>query len=390
MSPVDTLDARLEPDVLAARSGDEQAFGRLVDETKSVVSAIALAIVGDYPASQDIAQDVFLAAWRNLAKLRSPASFVPWLRQTTRNRSRTWLRDQGRRRVARARVDELLPEVADDRPDPSELLSEREERRLVAEALAELSDEAREVIILYYREGQSVAQVADLLEMTPAAVKQRLSRGRRRMRESVAERLGPLLVRTAPSAAFTAAVLTGLNAAAPSVAASAAMGTAATVGGASLSAKLGIATVGVLVGASGGILGVLYGLRGEFRKADEVERRQLRRFAAVGVGLVLAASIGIPLAAADALSFQLLSVSSAAWVLPTLVYLGFIVGLWLMYYLWLPTITRARLAAERAAEPAAAARQRRQARQGRVGFTCGALMGSAGLLAGLWIAGLLP
>ena len=71
MSSLTTLAVQLETDVLAARSGDASAFGRLVDVTKSAVTAIALAIVGDYTASQDIAQDVFLAAWRNLSKLRT-------------------------------------------------------------------------------------------------------------------------------------------------------------------------------------------------------------------------------------------------------------------------------------------------------------------------------
>ena len=259
MTSASALGAQLETDVLAASAGDTLAFGRLVDQTKSAVTAVALAIVGDHPASQDIAQDVFLAAWRNLGKLRSPASFLPWLRQTTRNRAHTWLRDQGRRRLAATRVDELLPEVADGAPDPSEQLARRQERRLVAEALADLPDDAREVIILYYREGQSVAQVADLLELTPAAVKQRLSRGRRRMRDTVAERLGRALLRTAPGTAFTAAILTGLHVAAPPVAASAAIGTAAKVGGASVLGKLAIALGGIVVGASGGILGLLLG-----------------------------------------------------------------------------------------------------------------------------------
>jgi RNA polymerase sigma factor (sigma-70 family) len=266
MSSLSTLAVQLESDVLAARDGDASAFGRLVDETKSAVTAIALAIIGDYPASQDIAQDVFLAAWRNLGKLRSPASFLPWLRQTTRNRARTWVRDQGRRRLAATRVDDLLPEVVDGGPDPAELLDVRDERRLVAEALADLPGDAREVVILYYREGESVAQVADLLDLTPEAVRQRLSRGRRRMRETVAERLSRALSRTAPGAAFTAAVLTGLNVAAPTVAASAAIGTGAKVAGTSVVAKLAIALAGIVAGASGGILGVLVGVRWEAHK----------------------------------------------------------------------------------------------------------------------------
>ena len=49
MRPVPTLGARLEIDVLAASAGDAHAFGRLVDQTKSTVTAVALAIVGDHP-----------------------------------------------------------------------------------------------------------------------------------------------------------------------------------------------------------------------------------------------------------------------------------------------------------------------------------------------------
>ncbi len=379
MSPISALGARLETDVLAARAGDALAFGRLVDETKSAVTAIALAIVGDFPASEDIAQDVFFAGWRNLGKLRSPSSFLPWLRQTTRNRARTWLRDQGRRRLAGTQIDQLLPEVAGAGPDPCDLLVEREGRRLVVEALADLPDDAREVVILYYREGQSVAQVAYLLELTSEAVRQRLSRSRRRMRETVAERLGQALSRTAPGAAFTTAVLTGLITPTPAVAASVAMGTASKVAGTLSVVKLAGALSGIVVGASGGILGFLLGLRWEFRKADTSERRRLRWFAATGVGLVLGTSVGFNL-----------SGPSSTWIGPALIYLAFGLGLWLMLFVWLPRINGPRLAAERAADPDAAARQRRHGRMKRVGFVGGILAGGAGLIAGMFKSGLLP
>jgi len=198
------------------------------------------------------------------------------------------------------------------------------------------------------------------------------------MRDTVAERLGRALLRTAPGTAFTAAILTGLNVAAPPVAASAAIGTAAKAGGASVLVKLAIALSGIVIGASGGILGLLLGLRWDFRKADPHERQQLRRFAATGVGLMLAVSSGFALSGA-----------SGSWMAPTLVYLAFGCGLWSMCFVWLPRITGPRLAAERAADPQAAARQRRQARLGRLGFVGGFLTGGAGLLAGLYLSGLL-
>jgi len=86
------MPVNLETLVLAATRGNAEAYGKLVDETSPLVSSIALAIVRDFELSRDIAQDVFLSVWRDLKNLRNPASFLPWLRQTVRNRAKTALR----------------------------------------------------------------------------------------------------------------------------------------------------------------------------------------------------------------------------------------------------------------------------------------------------------
>src|SRR5439155_6685365 len=84
--------SNLDAWVVAAARGDVDAFARLVSATSSLVSSIALAIVRDLDVSQDVAQDVFLVAWRDLRRLRNPASFLPWLRQMTRHRAQHVLR----------------------------------------------------------------------------------------------------------------------------------------------------------------------------------------------------------------------------------------------------------------------------------------------------------
>ena len=75
----------LRGDVIAAAGGDQDAFGRLVDATRSVVASIAVAILRDADASADVAQDVFISAWTGLSKLKDPTSFLPWIRQLTRS-----------------------------------------------------------------------------------------------------------------------------------------------------------------------------------------------------------------------------------------------------------------------------------------------------------------
>ena len=119
--PLPTHD--LEPLVVAAAAGDREAFGRLVTATSGVVSSIALAILKDLDSSRDVAQDVFLAAWRDLRKLRNPSSFLPWMRQLARNRAHHVLRShvRARRREADSVTDVFLDGINDPgrTPPPS-------------------------------------------------------------------------------------------------------------------------------------------------------------------------------------------------------------------------------------------------------------------------------
>jgi len=160
------MPVNLETLVLAATRGNAEAYGKLVDETSPLVSSIALAIVRDLELSRDIAQDVFLSVWRDLKNLRNPASFLPWLRQTVRNRAKTALRTHVRQQKLGMLgvLDELLPVAMDPQPSVADQMIAEEESLALAEALASLPEETREVLTLYYRERQSVAQVASLLE----------------------------------------------------------------------------------------------------------------------------------------------------------------------------------------------------------------------------------
>lgn len=345
------LGSQIQAQVRAAAGGDQEAFARLVDATRTLVCSIALAILRDVEASRDVAQDVFLAAWRDLGKLRNPASFLPWLRQMTRNRAHHVLRDRVRsRRVisdADADADDLMATATDPRPGAGEILLADEERRLLAEALEVLSDESREVVTLYYREGRSVRQVADLLGLREEAVKQRLTRARSRLRREMLDRLGETLQRTAPGAAFTTGLMTTLALGAPASAAAAGFGAAAKLssGGAKLMALLG----GVALGVVGGILGIVLGACPLLARArDKKERRGILLY------VVAASTTAIATAAGMIFSPGPLSLS-----LTLLLYYIILIAL---LFRWLPRVTARRLAAELAENPGAFKRHRRDRR----------------------------
>lgn len=334
-------------DVVLAAGGDRDAFVRLVDSHANVVTRIALAIVRDLHASQDIAQEVFLVIWKDLRKLRNPESFLPWMRQVTRNQAHTWLREQ-KPHMSDRDADAILAAAVDPRLTAPEVLEREEQQRIVDAVIGSLPDDAREVITLYYSEGRSVKQVGGLLGLSEVVVKKRMSRARERIREDLLERFGETLRRTAPGAAFTTAVAASLTIAGPSASAATAVTVSKIAGGSTLLAMLLSALPGVLLG--GGAL--LFGVRKNLQAAiDDEERRQLRRFGVAGVATVVAAALGFAVAG-ETQSVVVLAVTQVL----------FVVGLSWMYLRWLPRIVERRVAAELERDPVGGAKRLRRGR----------------------------
>src|SRR5262245_27711628 len=89
--------------VEAARSGSAQAFGKLVERCQTLVSALAYSLTGSISHSEEIAQEVFLVAWRGLPEMRKPESFRAWIYGITQNLSRQFCRKQSLRRSLQSR-----------------------------------------------------------------------------------------------------------------------------------------------------------------------------------------------------------------------------------------------------------------------------------------------
>ncbi|MBM3821787.1 MAG: sigma-70 family RNA polymerase sigma factor [Verrucomicrobia bacterium] len=198
-----------------SRGGDREAFGRIVERYQSLLCSVAFSSCGSLARSEDLAQEAFLAAWRQVDELREPSKIRSWLCGIVRH-----LAASAARRDHRRGGSPLPLEAAEDSAsldaDPSASAISREEEQLLWRSLEELPEPYREPLVLFYRQGQSVAAVADALEISEDAVKQRLSRGRAMLRQELSVWVETSLERTKPSAAFRAAVLAGLPALASS------------------------------------------------------------------------------------------------------------------------------------------------------------------------------
>ncbi len=170
--------------VLRAEGGEKAAFEELVDRHYEVVVTAAYSVLANVDAAKDCAQEAFLEAARTLTRLRDKAKFSPWIYGISRRKAIYLLRRQRQDSEAlRVKTDEsksVLPAFT-----PSEQASHNEKLESIRRALNQLPEIYREILLLKYVDNRSHEDIAQLLEISLAAVDKRLMRGKDMLRESV-------------------------------------------------------------------------------------------------------------------------------------------------------------------------------------------------------------
>jgi RNA polymerase sigma factor (sigma-70 family) len=204
MHTTDRNDADL---VTESLDGSREAFRQIVERYQTLICSLAYSATGNVSQSEDVAQETFLSAWKDLRLLREPDKLRAWLCGIARNRIRNSLQRDRREPAHNAGpLDEAHDSPAGDAL-PSEQAVTREEEAILWRSLEKIPELYREPLILFYREHQSIESVATELELSEDAVKQRLSRGRKLLQEEVQAFVETTLRRTAPGQAFSNAVL---------------------------------------------------------------------------------------------------------------------------------------------------------------------------------------
>lgn len=190
--------------VKAVRDGDAGAFTGLVERYFGVVRAVAFARLTDNDAADDLAQEVFLQAYLQINTLRDVSALPAWLITMTRYRASHWQRDHLRRsRVLRlVPLDEVQMEIGDwDRLSPRENAAASERERQLQQAIQQLPEESREIVLLHYGQGLTQRQLASYLGVDTSTVCRRLKRAVDQLRGAFEKDL-QLATRPSPSAAF--------------------------------------------------------------------------------------------------------------------------------------------------------------------------------------------
>jgi RNA polymerase sigma-70 factor (ECF subfamily) len=169
--------------LLAARKGDRDALGDLLERQQQRVFAFGMKMCGDAEDAREVAQDTLLSMVRSVRDFRGEASLSTWLYTVARS---FCVKKRRRSKGASAQHEPLDAAAAEQAsapaPSPEQALLGRETRDAVAAALNQLEPEAREVVILRDMEGMTAPEVAKVTGLSVAAVKSRLHRARQSLR----------------------------------------------------------------------------------------------------------------------------------------------------------------------------------------------------------------
>ena len=191
----------------ASIKGSSDDFERLVTKYQSLVCAITYSATGDIEKSEELAQETFVRAWKNLTQLRDQTRFKFWLCSIAKSTIKNHFRHRKSDIIHKAGQITDANSISSSAPDPAQNLIAKEQQAVVDQALQALPESYRQPLILFYRKEQSTTQVADLLDLTEDNVRTRLSRGRKMLKQQVTKMIENSLSSTAPGKAFTVAVM---------------------------------------------------------------------------------------------------------------------------------------------------------------------------------------
>jgi len=182
--------ARSDDELLAAPwSGGAEAREELARRHRGAAYVLALQMLGNRDDALDVAQEAMLRFFASLGRITPGRPVRPWLLAIVRNQARDFWRRQRVRRAESIDADPeaLASQMVDAGPGPEETTQRAELRRRVWRAMASLSADHREIVVLRDFHGLSYEELARVLEIKTGTVMSRLHAARQRLRALLAE-----------------------------------------------------------------------------------------------------------------------------------------------------------------------------------------------------------
>ena len=177
--------------VRQCQSGDTAAYGELVNRYRGKVYAMIMNMVHNDADAWDLAQDAFVKAWKALPKFEARSSFYTWLFRITHNVTYDWLRKkriQGESEfddeiASGGGIEFSAPTAPKESPEPDREIARTELRMKIENAIGNLSDDHRSVILLKEVDGLKYEEIAETVGCSVGTVMSRLFYARKKLQE---------------------------------------------------------------------------------------------------------------------------------------------------------------------------------------------------------------
>ena len=165
--------------------GEQNAYAELVNRYQAYVFTLVLRMIKSREDTEEVAQDVFIKAYRSLADFRGESKFSTWLYTIANTTSITFLRKK--KLDVHSLDNEKVFEVADSKDSGfrANLVEQKSRVNMVNEAIALLSPDDAEIITLFYKAEQNLEEISKILRLETNTVKVRLHRARTRLKEKM-------------------------------------------------------------------------------------------------------------------------------------------------------------------------------------------------------------
>ena len=167
--------------IRTAQGGDQRAYQQLVAMYDSRIMALALQLLRNKEDAEDIYQEVFLKAWRNLGSFEFKSDFFTWLYRITTNTCYSYRTGKQRHHLENIPLEEGYHDAYIDVAPARD-----EQQESILQAVDELPPKQRTVFVLRYYQGHKVADIAVLLGLTTGTVKRYLHRATHKLRKDLA------------------------------------------------------------------------------------------------------------------------------------------------------------------------------------------------------------
>lgn len=173
--------------------GDTNAFAYLIDKYKNMVFTLALKMVKHKEEAEEISQDTFIKAYKNLAKFKGEAKFSTWLYKIAYHRCLDCIK-KNKEKYQIDTINEITINKIQSTDTILESIERKERAKIIEQCMLELPEDERSILWFFYFEELSLKEIVDITELSEANVKVKLHRARKRLLQIIETNVEPDLI----------------------------------------------------------------------------------------------------------------------------------------------------------------------------------------------------